>query len=165
MPIAPIEAKRVRLRPLVEADLDAVFGILGDAVTTANVSFRQPDKPSAAAYLARRMQQERDHGLSMWGVEHKASLDLIGLCGFFLHDPPKVELGYVIHASHWGQGYATEAAAAALTAVQGTDWEVFATIRPTNLASLAVAAKIGLTKSGTIEDDRGVLIVFAVDSN
>lgn len=68
MDIAPIETRRLRLRALTENDVDDVFAILGDERTTASVSWRQPSRESTAAWVARRVEQEHDVGVSMWGV-------------------------------------------------------------------------------------------------
>ncbi|MFV0524271.1 MAG: GNAT family N-acetyltransferase [Acidimicrobiales bacterium] len=45
-------------------------------------------------------------------------------------DAARLELGYVVHADHWGRGYATVAGTAAVEATQRAGVEVFGTIRP-----------------------------------
>jgi RimJ/RimL family protein N-acetyltransferase len=62
-------------------------------------------------------------------------------------DWPGVECGWTLHPDHWGKGYATEAGRAAVDyafAVLGCD-EVFSVILPTNVASQAVATRLGFT--------------------
>lgn len=71
------------------------------------------------------------------------------------------ELGYVVREDHWGHGYGTEAARAALEAAPMLGRRVYATIRSANAPSLAVARKIGLVHRGeTIDDERGTKLVF-----
>ncbi len=159
--MVPIKTARLRIRALVHDDLEQVFAVLGDEVTTAGVSWRQPDIESCRAWLRRRIEQEAELGYSFWGVERTGVPGLIGLCGYFSHRESELELGYVIRADHWGHGYATEAARAALAASRALGRSVYATIRSTNTSSLAVAGKIGLVgQSEAIDDERGTLLQF-----
>lgn len=161
MSLAPIHTQRLVLRALTVDDTDAVFAILGHQPTVANVSFGHTTRAATERYLARRIRDEEDLGFSMWAVQLLGSAALVGLCGFCATDQPmQVELGYVIHADHWGNGYGAEAAGAAVGAAGDHGYDVIATIRPTNKRSLSVAARIGLTRTGTIEDERGQLLVW-----
>jgi RimJ/RimL family protein N-acetyltransferase len=88
----------------------------------------------------------RGHG--MWALERKADGVLIGRAGFI--DPPGwpgFELGWLLGREHWGQGYAREAAQAALgycADVLGRR-EVISLIRPANTRSIALALRLGAT--------------------
>ncbi len=138
-----------------------VFDILSDEETTARVSWRQTSRESASAWLRKRMAAEAEHGLSMWAVEMLKNRELIGLCGFLPR--PKdddLELGFVIKACYWGNGYATEAVRAAVGAVVGEERRVYATIRPWNVGSIVVAERAGLKPDGELQDERGTLIVY-----
>lgn len=160
-----MRTERLTLRPVTEDDVAAVFGILGDQTTTANVSFGLSDPESASRYVRRRMEQQAEYGLSIWAVE-LCPFGMVGLVGFFPHDDQSVELGYVIHASHWGQGIAVEAVEAMLQAAAGdVRARLFATIRSTNAASLAVARRVGLVEQERRQDTRGTLIVLRLRSD
>jgi ribosomal-protein-alanine N-acetyltransferase len=154
----PIVTPRLRLDALADGDLDGVFAILGDEATTAQVSWGQPSREAAAGWLKKRQYAQREYGLSMLAIRDRATAVVVGLCGFFPRGEPQLELGYVVHARHWGCGYATEAVGALLAALP--DVAVHATIRPSNTASLRVAAKVGLAESGQLRDHRGTLIVY-----
>jgi len=157
---------------LTTADLTSVFAILGDQATTGQVSWHQPDLQSAANWLSRRIDQENMHGFSMWAVETRQDGTVIGLCGFFPSDAEEIELGYVATAALWGQGYATEAAGAAVDAALSEGYQVYATIRPSNSRSLRVVHRAGLRPDGEtgcpggrdqdaeIIDERGPLLVY-----
>lgn len=161
MALVPLSTKRLRLRGLEQADLEAVHGILGDDEATAHVSWRQPSRASTSEWLEKRIAAERDCGLSMWGIERSNSGELIGLCGFFPRaDEPEIELGYVVKASSWGDGYGTEAVRAAVGAVTQAGYRVYATIRPWNVASIIVAKRAGLHADGEVRDDRGTLVIY-----
>lgn len=163
--LTPLVTDRLRLRALCEDDAEAVFGILGDEETTARVSWRQPTLETTRDYVSRRISDQREHGLSMWAVELLESAgELVGLCGFFPEAPPTVELGYVIHASRWRQGFATEAVTAAMRAVQPLPVEVYATIRPWNVGSIRVATRAGMVETDQYTDDRGLMLVYGLES-
>ena len=58
-------------------------------------------------------------GFGLWAVEVKGGAPFIGFVGlsvpnFEAHFTPTVEVGWRLAAAHWGYGYATEAARAAL---------------------------------------------------
>lgn len=161
MLLAPIHTERLVLRALTAADAEAVFSILGHEPTVADVSFGHATSEYTESYISRRVRDEAVLGYSMWAVQVLGSDTLVGLCGFFATDrPSRIELGYVIHADQWGKGYATEAAGAAVSAARSAGLEVVATIRPANERSLAVAARIGLEHTGTVEDERGEFVVW-----
>ena len=157
----PINTERLRLRSLTTDDAEAVFAILGHEPTIREVSFGQPTLEAAEQWLHRRMVNQQSAGFSMWGAEEHNEDHLVGLCGFFPTDDPQVaELGYIIHADFWGQGWATETASAAVNAMTASGRHVVATIRPDNLASQRVAVKAGLTEVGEKTDPRGSLTIW-----
>ncbi|MBL8508695.1 MAG: GNAT family N-acetyltransferase, partial [Chitinimonas sp.] len=84
-------------------------------------------------------------------VRERASGEIVGQAG--LINPagyPAMEIGWLIHREYWGRGYASEAGQAALSyaleVVQAA--RVEAHIEPANLASLAVARKLGMAVDG-----------------
>lgn len=157
----PTVTERLGLRALTESDAQGVFEILGHKPTTQNVSWGQPTLATATQWLGRRIANQASVGFSMWGVEQQDVAGLVGLCGFFPADDPSVaELGYVVHADHWGRGWGTEAAGAAVSVMVASGRRVVATIRPDNHASLRVAEKIGLIHAGHRDAARGQLLVF-----
>ncbi|MCF6321829.1 MAG: GNAT family N-acetyltransferase [Rhizobiaceae bacterium] len=160
MVFAPLETPRLILRSLLQRDLNAVFHILGDKKTTANVSWKQSSIETTAVWLDRRIQNEIELGYSMWGMERKHDKKLVGLCGFFPTNSDDIELGYVVHADYQNRGFATEAAIAATQAVMNSGFSIVATIRPSNITSLKVAEKIGFRTVCQIEYKRGLLLVL-----
>ena len=93
-----------------------------------------------------------EHGYGLWAVEIVDKAPFIGFVG--LHHPrfdapftPCVEVGWWLAYEHWGRGYATEAAAAALdygfeTLGLG---EIVSFTAHENLRSRAVMERIGMT--------------------
>jgi RimJ/RimL family protein N-acetyltransferase len=90
-------------------------------------------------------------GYGMFSVVEKASGEWLGLAGPWQPDGwPGTEVGYAFHPGAWGNGYATEACAAAIGwAFDQLGWsEVIHCIAPANTASQAVARRLGSQKRG-----------------
>ena len=71
---------------------------------------------------------------------------MVGRVGLFNPEGwPGIELGWLIRHSHWGRGYATESASAALDwAWRNVDTDhIISMIAPDNVASIRIATKIG----------------------
>lgn len=100
-------------------------------------------------WIERQIARYEEMGFGMLGVIEKKSNQLIGLAGIISRDfEGKViyEIGYSFMQSHWGKGYATEAARHFRTV--GTELgisEVFvSTIHPENFDSMKVAERNGM---------------------
>jgi RimJ/RimL family protein N-acetyltransferase len=91
-------------------------------------------------------------GWSNWAVETRATGHFIGFIGLSiprraLPFMPCVELGYRLAREHWGKGYATEGAKAALRvgfSQLGLN-EIVSFTPKVNLASRAVMERVGMT--------------------
>lgn len=91
-------------------------------------------------------------GFGVWALEVAATGEFIGFCGLSVPSfeapfTPAVEIGWRLARPHWGQGYATESARAALTfgfEDVGLDEVVSFTTRA-NERSQAVMRRLGMT--------------------
>ncbi|MBZ8139875.1 GNAT family N-acetyltransferase [Rubrivivax gelatinosus] len=94
----------------------------------------------------------RGHG--MWAVERQSDGRLIGRVGFMHPEGwPGCELGWLLAQDAWGQGYAEEAARAALAwgrDVRGIVSPI-SLIRADNRRSVALAERLGAVQDGEIE--------------
>lgn len=99
-----------------------------------------------------------ERGWGFWAAELKESRTFIGFVG--LHVPsddlpfsPCVEIGWRLGYEHWGKGYATEAALAALRVgfQQLFLEEIISFTTVSNLKSQAVMKRIGMTLSDCFE--------------
>ncbi|MEL6996826.1 MAG: GNAT family N-acetyltransferase [Pseudomonadota bacterium] len=134
------------LRALKAEDLDSVFDILSDPKTVSGRSFKKDTTEQAHNWLSKRNADETKLGYGMWAVEKNPD-GVISLCGFFEHDAG-VEVGYVVKFEFQGHGFGTEAASAAIIAAKNVGLNVFATTRPSNIASAKVAEENGLVRTG-----------------
>lgn len=103
--------------------------------------------------IARFEEEWRERGFGPWAVAPREDPDeLLGFAGltvpmFLPGVLPAVEVGWRLARAAWGNGYATEAARAALRfafAERGMR-EVIAIVDPENGRSLRVAEKLGMT--------------------
>lgn len=95
----------------------------------------------------------KERGWGFWAIEEKVSGEFVGMVG--LHTPdatlpcaPCVEVGWRLTRAHWGKGYATEAASAALGfafSVLALDEVVAFTALP-NMRSQSVMRRLGMRR-------------------
>lgn len=116
--IAKLETERLILRQWTESDrvafalLNADDRVMASLPAVLNKSESDALADRIEALIARR-------GWGLWALELKQNPQFIGFVG--LHEPtydlpftPCVEIGWRLAREHWGKGYATEAANAAL---------------------------------------------------
>jgi RimJ/RimL family protein N-acetyltransferase len=141
-----LRTARLVLRPFVAEDTDSIAALLSD--------------PKAAQWIGGMKSQveARESVLRMrdaftqrgWGTLAVVPVDhgiCVGYCGVRpLVCTPDVELAFALERSWWGNGYATEAATAALDAAFCSlrCESVVGTVYPENLASRRVLEKLGL---------------------
>ena len=150
-PRRSVETARLLLRVPELADAEPLMTVMWDpeVVEQKQVTLHEPP---GGVDLARKntsdmLRQWEWRGYGQWSVIEKATGQLIGIVGFYhpQKDWPGVDLGWILHRSRWGVGFATEAAAAAL----GWLWEntdvnrVISLINPGDLPSIRTATKIG----------------------
>jgi ribosomal-protein-alanine N-acetyltransferase len=151
-----IETQRLRIRPWREADARHYVTLSEDVGYTC---FSTPGYYSVASLaealgkLAPRIALHEARGLGKLPVFERDGDEIVGTCGldpFELEGRPVVELGYRLRLSHWGKGYATEAAAAMLRHAFETLRlpEVYAFALPHNAASIKVLQRLGLREVG-----------------
>ena len=143
-----LETARLTLRQLTLADVDAMHAYLGDAET-----MKYYPAPYSREFVKQGIEKNVDqyakYGYGLFGVVLKESGELIGDCGMVWQEIDggvELEVGYHFSRSHWGHGYATEAAKACIEYAfcnAGVD-HVISLIRPENEPSRRVAERNGL---------------------
>ena len=148
--------ERLILRPFEESDLDDYLELNVDPPVRRPL--RVPEscgRSDAWRSLALWRGQWELRGSGHFAVEERASGRFVGRAGLHrpeLPDWPGLEVGWALHSRYWGQGYATEAGAAAVAyafEVMGAD-ELFSVVLPDNDRSRAVAGRLGFT----LQDER-----------
>jgi len=94
-------------------------------------------------------------GFGPWAVVERGSGDYLGRVGLRwseVGDRAAIEVLWSIDPARHGEGFAAEAATAALAFAAELELdEVFAMILPGNAASLRVAGKIGMARDGNVD--------------
>ena len=149
MTISPIETQRLRLRPFVQTDWQAVHAYTADpGVMTYMLDLDGPlTEEQARQFVAENTGDEA----RAVAITLKPGNQLIGHLVFHPWFAPRTyEIGWLLGKSYHGQGYAPEAAAAMLK--YGFEelllHRVIATCQPENVPSYRVMEKIGMRREG-----------------
>jgi ribosomal-protein-alanine N-acetyltransferase len=141
-----LQTNRLLLRPFSENDADGLARVLSDNEVAKFIG--GPKTSHEARESAIRMRDAfAQRGWGTLAVVLPDTSTCIGYCGVRpLSCTPDVELAFALERSCWGNGFATEAAAAVLDAafVCLRFESVVGTVYPENIASQRVLAKLGL---------------------
>ena len=141
--------KRLLIREITLDDVEALYRIYSDERVTRYIPGLQKDPQEERRMTKAYIESAYDfYGFGLWAVFERSTGRLIGRVGLTprqMEDCCVLELGYVIDAGHWRQGYAAEACEAAIRyAQEELDCEeLSAFIRVENTASIALAEKLG----------------------
>jgi RimJ/RimL family protein N-acetyltransferase len=157
MSVSPLRTERLILRQWRDADLEPLAAMSADPEVMALLP-GPIDRARAEAAVARWSEHIAEHGFGFWALEAPGLADFIGIAGlapirYQAHFTPAVEIGWRLARPHWGRGYATEAARAALEFGFGRlDLaEITANTTPMNHRSRAVMARLGMRRN--VRDD------------
>ncbi len=144
-----MRTERLLLRPWREADRESFAALNADPAVMAWLQ-GVLTRAESDGFVDRIRALWAENGYGLWAVE-VPSADFIGYVGlhpatFEAPFTPAVEVGWRLARPHWGHGYATEAARAAIRFgydVAGLA-EVLSFTAATNLRSRAVMERVGL---------------------
>jgi RimJ/RimL family protein N-acetyltransferase len=149
--LAPIlETERLILRAPTAEDFEAYAAWASDEETMRYIGGAQ-SRPVAWRGLCSVVGAWSIRGFSMFSAIEKSSGQWIGRMGPWQPEGwPGTEVGWAFRRDTWGKGYATEGAIACMDYVFDVlGWaEAIHTIEPENVASQAVAKKLGSTLKG-----------------
>lgn len=150
-PLGPtLETDRLILRPPVRADFEGLCAFHADPEAMLHLGGVQSPAQVWRTLCTMAGAWHLD-GFHMFSVLEKATGEWLGRIGpLYPHHWPDREVGWGLMRSHWGKGYAHEAAACAMDYVFDTlGWDrVIHTIAPDNYASAAVAKSLGSRNQG-----------------
>lgn len=147
-----LHTERLVLRRWQAADLDPLAAICADPQVMAYIgdgSVRTVQQ--VGGFIEQAEAAWRDQGYGLFAVELHQTGEMIGFTGlsrptFMPELLPATEIGWRLGKAHWGQGYATEAAMAALTFARTLPVidQIVSICQTGNLASVRIMEKIGL---------------------
>jgi len=157
-----IKTERLILRRWRETDL-APFAALNADPVAMRFMPGVMTRDETRAMIERIEEHHRAQGFGIWAVEAPGVEPFIGFVGlqrvtFEAPFTPAVEIGWRLAPAHWGKGYATEAARAALRhAFENLNFDqiVSFTVRA-NKGSWSVMERLGMTRvpSGDFDHPR-----------
>ncbi len=158
LPVPTLPTARLRLRPFVSTDAEALFSLHSNAYV-----LRYWDAPPwsewarAERFIATCRQMAEDGSGVRLAIERASDGKFIGWSGLSRWNPEfrSAALTYCLDDSAWGHGYATEAARALIQwGFDALDLNrVQAGADTRNAASARVLDKLGFIREGTLRED------------
>ena len=165
--IPTLETERLRLRGIRGSDFEDYAALYADPEVTCLISSGEIwDRGRSWRQMAFAVGHWHLEGFGPWVAEEKASGSFLGVIGFW--EPatwPGFELAYHLARRHWGKGYATEGARAALGHAFMV-WQrshVMSLVNPANHASIRVAERIGERLEGRIDHFGRPMLIYGLD--
>jgi RimJ/RimL family protein N-acetyltransferase len=162
-----LSTDRLCLRPPTSRDAEALYDLFADPQVMDGLGMAAVSAlDEAGAMIVRGIDGWRTDGLGPFVLENLATRQVVGQAGVMVFDTrgwtpstwgnagghAQPELGWALIRPHWGQGYATEAAAAI------RDWayesrsidRLVSLITPGNVRSQRVAQRLGAIPGETV---------------
>ncbi|MBO5649027.1 MAG: GNAT family N-acetyltransferase [Clostridia bacterium] len=148
----PRKTERLLLRPYLSEDADAFYAYVSDAVTVRFEPYPPLDRAEAEAELAGRISNPDFIAICLPPDETHPFGHVIGHLFFSPCAFSTWEIGWMLHRENWHNGYAVEAASAAIGAAfaDGIAHRVIAMCNPENTASVHLAQRLGMRHEGTL---------------
>lgn len=159
--IPRLETERLVLRAPGAHDFEAFAAMMANPDVARFIAPAPMTRPDAWRALATGIGHWHLRGYGAWSVERKSDGAYLGRVGMINPEGwPGLEIGWTLDQPFWGNGYATEAAAAAMRYAFLTQpvARLISNIDPDNLASQSVAQRLGETKG-----DRSFLTISGKD--
>jgi ribosomal-protein-alanine N-acetyltransferase len=158
LPTPTLHTARLRLRPFTSADADDLYTLHSDAhVLRYWDSPPWSDHTRAERFVATCAQLAEEGSGARLAIDSVSDGTFLGWCSVsrWNADYRSASLGYCLGEAAWGQGYATEAAHAALQwAFENLPLNrVQAETDTRNVASARVLEKLGFVREGTLRED------------
>jgi RimJ/RimL family protein N-acetyltransferase len=154
-----IETERLLLREWRDEDVPPLLAICRDPRVMEFLGPLETEDSIGAAIMRQQAYQE-DLGHCYWAIERKSDSEMIGFCGI-QPEPPGTpiaglpDIGWRLGRTHWGQGYAREAAQATLDwgFAHLNDEAIWAITVPANTRSWGLMERLGMSRHHDMDFD------------
>lgn len=152
-----ITGDRVRFIPISLLDVDAIHSFASDADVSRFIGWPlMTSVQETEEYIKEMMEREVKKTYMYASLVEKGTEEIIGCVMLFNFnfESNNAEIGYVIHKSHWGKGYTSEA----VGLINKYAFEelklhkINARVVDTNIGSAKVLTKNGYLKEGCFKD-------------
>jgi ribosomal-protein-alanine N-acetyltransferase len=148
-----IKTSRLTLRPPVLADVEAIFtGYVQDTEVAKYMVWRPHKNVEETRDFVRRCMNGWEEGFAYsWVITRNEDGNLLGMIECTINGY-KMDIGYVLARSHWGQGYMSEAARPIVDwgLAQREVFRIWALCDVENPASARVMQKVGMQFEGVL---------------
>jgi ribosomal-protein-alanine N-acetyltransferase len=165
-----LETERLRLRRLVDSDLDDLVALYRDP----EVRRYFPEGTLTREQTREELEWFREGHplhpeLGLWATILKDGDRFVGRCGLLpwtLDGQYEVEIAYMLAREYWERGLATEAARGLMRyAVDSLGLRrLICLIDRDNLASIRVAMRLGMRFEKTVDDGKGPAQLYAIEA-
>ncbi len=143
-----LETKRLRIRETIESDVDEFVKIYSNPEVTRYTEnlYGNPDEEREYVTMYRETVYATG-GYGIWTVIRKADGRIIGRAGITARAGfDNYEVGFVIGADYWHQGYGIEAVSAVMEFARDNNLGVInALVMPENVQSIRLLSKLGFS--------------------
>lgn len=156
-----VRASRLYIRPFQNSDEDSLLSVVGDPEVMRLVDDGKPrTRDQVRAWIRRAQDRYNSDNWSTYAVIEAASNSLIGYAGFVSShfDNDQVEVIYGLARDRWKQGYGGEIARCLCEWFFGLSKSsaLYATVDPTNVASIRILKKLGMRHLLDRADEHGL---------
>jgi RimJ/RimL family protein N-acetyltransferase len=158
MNAADLVTERLRLTAVSVADLGAFHGLHSDPeLYRLAPESMHPDLTHSVSVIGTFVDDWARWGLGYWSIRLRDTDRYVG-CGGVRRSEANWNVYYRLSGAVWGRGYATETIRAAGPCAEAVEPGAIlqAMVRPTNMASRAVAERLGMVYCGNQPDHAGV---------
>jgi RimJ/RimL family protein N-acetyltransferase len=153
-----IETERLILREWRDADIEPFAAMCADPRVMETLGPLM-SRDETVALIARVRDVQAMHGHTFWATERLTDARFLGWCGIIRGNAGpidgKAEIGWRIAADAWGQGYAREAAQAALAwgFANLPDDRIWAITSTGNTRSWGLMERLGMVRHADLDFD------------
>jgi ribosomal-protein-alanine N-acetyltransferase len=161
-----LHSERLRLRPLRAADREPLHQLWTDPdVRRFLWDDRVIDLATVDGVIERSGELFASEGFGLFAVTRRGETSLVGACGMYQFPEREPELIYSLARSHWGQGFATEAARVVMAdAFERLGFaRVLARTDTPNHASVRVMERLGMRFEGESVENGLPTVRYALD--